>query len=120
MLLFVLIIMIGQPMNVCVKLCSLVEEMEKGTTSMCIDLVDYDSFICIFRWDQYWSPSQDMRIGVVLVVLNLLCLPPFLPTKSSISFASYMQHRELNWKTETDKKQRYSWEQQENKAIKIF
>lgn len=51
MLLFVLIIMIGQPMNVCVKLCSLVEEMEKGTTSMCIDLVDYDLFICIFRWD---------------------------------------------------------------------
>lgn len=31
-----------------------------------------------------------------------------------------MQLRELDWKTETEKKQRYSWEQQVNEAINIF
>ena len=31
-----------------------------------------------------------------------------------------MQHRELDWKTETEKKQKYSWEQQVNEAMNIF
>ena len=96
-------------MSVCVKLCLMcVEEMGKGTTPIDIDLVDYNS-TCIFHLDAPTNtdiPHKTNQRCVSCLKSPLFAVIP--PEKASTSFAAHMQHRELNRKTETDKKLRYS------------